>query len=390
MARVKRNTKHVIAADAIAEKPHFGVTQRDIAIRCGVSQVAVSLALRNDPSIGKAMTENVHRIAAELGYNPAANDSARRLIARRHGTRLLNKVIALFMPQHYTSASYFVHLFQGVQDVLEEKGYGLLVITPSSSSEWTTLPEIIQRTGIDGVIDIGYDFAAKRLKPNAPSEWAALPVVVFLRPQTGCSVVRFDYETATYTATSHLLAQGHRDIVQYLSFLPDELETLRIAGARRAYREFGVDPDTHLHHLRISYHWLTADRSRARDEYAAHPEEAAYQQALLTLLHTHAEISAILAWNDAVAIELWYTLIQTGLRVPDDISIVGLDDTAPILNDLGHNILTTVHVPLYELGNAAAAILLRQIDAVPAGMHEESVTLGGELIVRATTAPQSR
>ena len=98
------------------------VTQRDIAERCGVHQTAVSQALRHDPSISAATRERILAVALELGYDPEQHDAARRLVSRRHGTRIINRLIALFLPPRFHQSTYFLKLFQGIWDVVSAEG----------------------------------------------------------------------------------------------------------------------------------------------------------------------------------------------------------------------------------------------------------------------------
>ena len=373
--------------DATPARPGRSVTQRDIALRCGISQVGVSLALRGDASISKETIATVRAVAAELGYNPALNDSARRLIARRHGTRVISKVAALFLPSRFAAATYFHHLFQGVQEGMADQGFALLVVSPDTRHEeidWSALPEVFARGDVDGVIDIGFGLEVKRRRLQAIPNFAGRPVVSYLWPAPECGAICVDDEGGVYAATRHLLDQGHRHLLQYLSFLPHDLEQPRIAGAQRALREFGLDPATHLRHTRLFGPWLAP--SIPNDQQAeVSCEEIGFRDWLLGDLTAHPETTAILAWNDGVAQRLWYILTQAGWRVPEDISLIGFDDTAPMLDAQGRNLLTSVRLPLYQVGYQAAQMLIAQILQPATPIHTHILPV--ELIIRGSTMP---
>lgn len=350
------------------------------------------MALRDDPSISKETIATVRTVAAELGYHPAQNDSARRLIARRHGTRVLNKVVALFMPSRYSSVNYFLNIFQGVQETLADEEFALLLVSPKATTDQIVeqgLPEIFTRDGVDGVIDVGFGFTERRKVLFTTPQLADLPTVVLLWPSPHCGLVKINYEAGAYSAAHHLLTLGHRSLLQYLSFQPSELEPERVAGTRRALAEFGLAPDHHLHFLRLHAPWLATDWMKRRSRATSEPEDIAHRQELLALLRAHPEVTGILAWNDIVAREISYTLTEAGLRVPEEISLIGFDDTDAILDDLGQNQLTSVHIPLYEIGCQAASLLMQQIRQ-PHETQYHTITLPTELMVRNSTTTAYR
>ena len=105
---------------------------------------------------------------------------------------------------------------------------------------------------------------------------------------------------------------------------------------------------------------------------------------LASYLREHPEITAVLAMNDASALRAWALLEREGIRVPRDVSIVGFDDTDPKLDADGRNLLTTVRLPLEELGREAARQLVGAITGRT--KREEPVILPTELVVRGSTA----
>ncbi|MHB9025767.1 MAG: LacI family DNA-binding transcriptional regulator [Armatimonadota bacterium] len=355
------------------------VTMREVAERCGVSIVTVSRAMRNAPRISPLTRQRILAVAEELGYDPAVHHTARRLVMRKVDRDILNQTVGLIFPHSFLNANYYSTIFRGIVKVLTLDGYALVTI-PSYSSQHDhleTLPPIFHRGEIDGVIItasspylhlmIDRFHAIKRLQTK--------PIVTLLTPAPNVSSVMVDEQAGAYTLVDHLLALGHRHL---LYFTPGDgityyFQQQRIAGYRRACADHQVDPDACLH----TYEYTG---SLALQDGTFLP--------LMTLLEQHPEITAILAPNDLQAVRLYDALLQRGYRVPDDISLVGFDDTDPVLDQRRQNILTTVRLPLEELGRYAARCLLDRITGRLTS--DVQMTLPVSLIVRESTAPPTR
>ncbi len=206
----------------------------------------------------------------------------------------------------------------------------------------------------------------------------------------GASSVVADDEDGAYQATTHLLDLGHRHLLYFFDAEWGELFSRRIAGIHRACHAAGLDPVHHTlrspvmvlgaisppHHLDIDFLY----GENGPDTYATHQ-----QQTLIAFLRAHREYTALLAQNDAMARRLWYLLTGAGFRVPDDISLIGFDDTDSLLDAGGRNCLTSVQVPLRALGQTGARLMLARIAGeCPDDQH---LTLPVTLIPRAITAP---
>jgi LacI family transcriptional regulator len=106
---------------------------------------------------------------------------------------------------------------------------------------------------------------------------------------------------------------------------------------------------------------------------------------LLKTLRQHQEITAIITQSDNLALVVHHILTQHHLRVPEDISLIGFDDTTPICDNQFRNILTTVRVPLQQLGQAAAQLMIDQLTSSSKKVVRKA--LPTKLIIRNTTAP---
>jgi len=374
------------------QSPKRKVTFHTIADYCGLSIFTVSLALRGDQRILPATAERVRQAAAELGYDPAHNQSARRLALMRNGQPVLNNLVALYMPKDVEDTPYFNRLFWGVLNGVTHDGFALMVAMLPKNAEASTpdLMRLFRQGDIDGIIwpgDVTVSGHLEALQRTCPRD---LPLISMIWPGADCGSVVADDEGGAAAATRHLLQLGHREIL-YLYQPATYISDQRIAGVRRAFAEAGLDPAHHLHLLNALSVQLMSSFPRKvapamlqgqRDDATA---TADFRAPLLSeWLRAHAGVTAILAWNDGNALHAWYALNNAGWRVPEDISLIGFDDTNSMPGPDGANLLTSVHVPLREIGEAAAHHLIRQIQGQATN---EQLMLPTSLAIRASTAP---
>ncbi|HOF89311.1 MAG TPA: substrate-binding domain-containing protein, partial [Armatimonadota bacterium] len=194
------------------------------------------------------------------------------------------------------------------------------------------------------------------------------PTASLIWEMPGSSCVRADDEGAGYALTRRLLALGHRHFLQLTFLLPYsktmEPQNYRIAGARRALAEAGLDPDRHLLLADMSnFNWLNPAHIDSDQPELAQVWVGDRVLPLVDVLRAHPAITAIFGLNDASALRAWRLLEGAGYRVPADYSIVGFDDTTPRLDAAGANQLSSARVPLQEIGRAAATLIIEQATA---------------------------
>jgi LacI family transcriptional regulator len=368
------------------------VTQKDIAQRCGISQMAVSLALRRDSRVSAATIERVLAVAAELGYDPAQHQAARRMVLKRHGQDVVNHIIAAFVPANYYRFTYYTSILQGMLDVLTEANFGLLIqyLPRHYTLPAYNLPPAFSSGNIDAAMMVGYPtiMAALCTRLRANPGFTDRPVISLMSSVAECAAVMPDETTGAYAVARHLVDLGHRRLT--LVTAPwgniDAVED-RVTATRNALCDGGLDPVTALDIIHIEgWKWLLPlpENDYTDDERLLFTKPDG-QFTLADYLARHPDVTAFLAPNDASALHLWYGLRQLGRRVPEDISLVGFDDTDSMPDDYGRNCLTTVHLPLIEMGHQAARHLLDRIN----GDQEDdpTYTLPTELVVRRSTAP---
>lgn len=368
------------------------VTLHDVAARSGVCAATVSRALKHDPRISSATIQRVTAIAQEMGYDPSLHEAARRMVLSRHGLEVINHVVALVFPVNFFETAYFSGVYRGMIDVLTAERFAPLlthILNLQIPNSPITLPRIFDRGEVDGVLMLdGGPLAFQRLTTHLreATGFRERPVVSLIWSMPDCSSVVTDDQQGAYQATRHLLDLGHRHFLHYFNPDSDEVYIKRRAGVCQALEEYGLDVERHQHALAIPYGWHNPATAPLQLSPDGSPDGGGKgdRTALLQFLHDHPEITAVMTPNDGAALHIWYALCWAGWRVPDDYSIVGFDDTDPMPDEHGANLLTTVRLPLEELGRQAARLFVRRVSGE--APEDEQLTLATELIVRASTA----
>jgi DNA-binding LacI/PurR family transcriptional regulator len=349
------------------------VTLADIAHHLGISRIAVSYALRGDRrNVSQGTIDRVQAAALELGYDPALAHAARRLRYQHTGERVLNHLVALFFPYAHIHLAYWARILEALQMQLSERGYGLLCCGVDCHRPLTEqLPPLFRRGDVDGAIIFPVDNQRPMLREGlrALPGFAQRPIVSVLEPLPGCASVIFDDVAVGRLAAQHLLDLGHRRL---LAFNPGEycppMTGLRLEGNRQEVIARGLSP-TQV--LRVGP-WLWQ-----RDE----PVE----QGLHELLERWPDTTAILCPNDWVGVPMARALRRLGRSFPDDLSIIGVDDTVEWFDGHEHNRWTTIALPLEELGATAAEVLVGILAEERAA--DTACVLQPHLVERGTTAP---
>ena len=361
-------------------------TLKDIAASCGCSISTVSLALRGDERVRPRTTARIRARAAALGYDPARHLAARRLASLRYGNEVRSGMIGLLFPQGTYAAPFYAAILQGLVDGLLPSGHNLTLgsfqQTGYDVDPTTSLQPLFNREELDGLVFYGspaqFGPALSRIRATTPFNHRPAVSLFFGFPEMS-TVLAAEADGAA-AATRHLLDLGHRHFaLLYVPGRPGEPPVCaeRHAGVRRALTEAGLPPAEHLAEFTIPVEWV--DPPRPTNGTSAEAEAA-----LLRFLKANRQVTALLAQNDCAAIHVWRVLAQAGLRVPADYSLVGFDDTEPIPDDQGNNMLTTVHMPLHEAGRAAAELISQRISGE--APDDETRTLPVRLVVRGTTA----
>ncbi|GAA3006730.1 LacI family DNA-binding transcriptional regulator [Streptosporangium longisporum] len=334
------------------------VTIRDVAGRAGVSVATVSRVLAGDYPVLAATRNRVMRAVRELDYVPNAH--ARALSAARPG--------AIAIVVNTVSVPYYAYIAQGVEEQAAREGrLSLICTTGGDPGRELSIVQLLREQRAEAVILVGSvvvdEEYRKRMTEYARSLAAAGSRLVLcgrppLEEGGPALVVGFDNAGGARAVTAHLLSAGHRRIL-YLGLRPGHSTSdSRVAGYRDALAAHRVPADPALE--------VEGEFSR----------EAGYAALTARLSLGPPDFTAIFACNDLVAAGAIQALREHGLRVPDDMSIVGYDDVPPAV-DLG---LTTVHLPHDELGRTAVRLALGRDVTGP-------TILGTHIVVRDSVRP---
>ncbi len=308
-------------------------TMKRIAGELGVSITTVSKVLNHHADIGQATRERVLAKVEELGYQ--RNAVARSLTLRR--THTLGIVIPDLMH------SFFVEVIAGIEPVASVRGYGLLLCSSGEdpAKERAEL-EMLRSRQVDGIVLAS---AHGAVNDDLLNQFTAMGTGLVMidrddHPRVHCHRVLTDDERVGRLATDHLLAQGRR-AVAHIGGPPIVHAKRRERGWREALRAGGIKaPDD----------WLVRAGFMEPDGY----------RAMRRLLTVRPSIDAVFAANDPAAIGAMKAIWEAGLRVPDDVAVVGVGDIA--LGDLLRVPLTTVSWSRKDQGRHAAELLLSGID----------------------------
>lgn len=323
----------------------MAVTINDVARLAGVSVSTVSRAVNTPDRVNAATLDKVRRAAAELGYTP--NQAARALRDGKTGS------LGLVIPD--IANPFFPPILKAMQERARRQGYTVLVADghEREADERDTLSTIARK--VDGLV-----VWAPVLPDTALSELAGqLPVVLVNREVEGVTEIHIDLTDGVAQAAEHLEAYGH------------------------------------THCLFINANGQRSDESRPksiRETLDAHgmsfvevgPYEPRFETGVLAapLIRSHGA-TAVLAHNDLVAMGVLHQLAVLGVSVPDEVSVVGIDDT--LLASVSTPSLTTVRISPDEVAATTVDRLVALIERRES--PGDRITVGSRLIPRGTTRP---
>jgi LacI family transcriptional regulator, galactose operon repressor len=317
------------------------VTIRDVAARAGVSVATVSRVFNRKGPIRETTYQRVLAVAERMRYVPHA--AARSLSTRSTST------IGVVLPELH--GEFFSEVIRGID--VSARSRGLHLIVSGSHSDRAAMSAVLQavRGRVDGLIVMSPDLDASTLLADLPR---GVPVVLLNATAEGRPSITIDNAGGARAVVRHLASLGHRRI----GFICGPAKNGDAAQRRRGYRA-GVRA-------------AGADRDASLEFPGNFTEESGYEAGKM-IAALSPRPTAIFAANDAMAIGALSAFNELGVRVPEDIALVGFDDI-PIARFLSPP-LTTVNVPIAHLGRRGLELLLDS----PNGSSE---TLNPVLIVR--------
>jgi len=309
------------------------VTSQDVADLAGVSRTTVSLVLNDvqDIKISPATKQKVVEAAQELGYVP---DAAAQALASRRA-----QIVGLILtrqPHQIASDAFIPQILDGLLDVMHQYDMRLIIdiVEPEHQSE--AYLQLVRAKRIDGILLSGPrlgDHALKSLEDDG------FPTVLIGQlPDVNFCSVDIDNRAAAGMAVAHLVNLGHQRIACITNAPKTYTAPVdRLAGYRLALEDAGIAYRPEL--VRFGNFTL----------------ESGYEQ-MANLLASGEPFTAAFVASDTVAMGAKSAILEKGLRIPDDIALVGFDDL-PIAK-FAEPPLTTVHLPVIELARQASAMLI--------------------------------
>lgn len=337
----------------MAGSAHRRPRLEDVAARVGVSTGTVSLVLSNASGPSAATRERVMAAAAELGYRP---DRTASLLARRRA-HLLGVMLDV-------RSTFHAELVAELHDAAEAAGYDVLLSTVTPTRDSRRAIETLVDSRCEALVLLGPDAPTARLTTLGEQ----IPVVVVGRRLRSASldVVRSADDRGVAAAVDHLVGLGHRDIA-FVDGGPGTIATDRRSGYLRAMRRHGLD-----------------DRVRV---LPGDPSEVAGTSAARELVGTDEPPTAVVTYNDRVALGLLDGLLRAGVAVPGEVSVVGYDDSPSA--QLPHVDLTTVSQDTRGQAENAVRAAVERLDGARTTPRE--VVLEPRLVVRrSTSAPRAQ
>jgi LacI family repressor for deo operon, udp, cdd, tsx, nupC, and nupG len=328
------------------------ITIREVARRAGVSTATVSRTLASPAVVSEAVRSRVLAAIKDMGYTP--NVAARNLRARR------TMMVLVVVPN--VANPFFAEVLRGVDDELVASGYGMIIGNLDNRVEREArYVDLVFSGQVDGVLLMGGHVPAGsgRLMSEAGLPMASICVAI---EGSGLPYVMVDDHSASLRVVEHLVGLGHRRF-GYISGPAGNLNEIgRYAGFRAGLDAAGFDPAEALY-------WQ-GDFSLAGGVAAGRD-----------FLSRSDRPTAVYAASDRMAIGFMKTLTAGGVRIPEDVSVVGFDDIE--VAEFVTPTLTTIGQPQHELGRTGAGVL---ISALNGAAQSDGIYLDAPLLVRDSTA----
>jgi len=323
------------------------VTISDVAARAGVSTMTVSRVVNGTGRVSEATRQKVNRVIRQLGYEP--NMVARGLTTRQSQT------IGIVLPD--ITNPFFPAVVRGAEDSAWDAGYtvALANVVEDPARERAAIMNF-EAHRVDGIIVCGSRLPGSEL--DALLNRHSSSVLVNRHSESGDSISLMVDDVHGYgEAMRHLTDRGHTRIGLLAGPDRSASASARREGYRQGLAAAGIPYDAALVEV-------------------CEPVEQDGYHGLNRLLARQPDVTAVLAYNDIMAIGALQAAVDAGLQVPSDLAIVGCDDVR--IASLVTPALTTLHIGTYELGRLAFDLLLKAIRSLPV----RDITLKPELIIR--------
>lgn len=332
-------------------------TMKEVALLAGVSTATVSRVINQTAYVEPVTRERVEKAMRDLNYR---RNAAALALAKRSGDMLGLLTGNLADP-------FFARLARGVEEVARQQGFRLMVCSGGHQAR-------LEKAGLDFLINQGCEAIvvhATRLPDQELLRYSAhSPAMVVINryiPAVANRCVWLDNVSAAYQATLHLIENGHRCIACVTSDLPIDDRQLRLEGYRRALADRGITPEKS---------WVISVPF----------DEEGGEMAAQKLLDSGVPFTAAFTFNDVMAAGMMRALHQRGIRLPEQLSLVGFDDV--VLARYLYPALTTMHYPIERMARQAGLLAIQLSREEKPGPR--SLTFSAEIVLRdSVVAPPS-
>jgi len=337
------------------------ITIYDIAQALQISPATVSRGLKDHPAISKKTKKRITDTAREMGYR--SNTFASNL--RRQKTNTIGVIVPRL------NSSFMSDTLAGMEKVANNAGYNLIIAQSlESESKEIINASTMFNNRVDGlIVSLSYD--TKSIAHFEPFLEKNIPVLFFDRVfmHEKCSAITIDNVKAAYDITSHLIAQGCKNLMHVTGNLSRNVYSDRLLGFKRALEE---------HNLKFSSEKLITCNLTPQN---------GTETALKILKHKSLP-DGILITNDLCAASCMQELKKNGVKIPSDIAIAGFNND-PVSNLIDPP-LTTINYKGHEMGEIAAQTMMNQLNQSQNINFSQSIVIGHELIVRESTIKNNK
>ncbi|MBR6340760.1 MAG: LacI family DNA-binding transcriptional regulator [Treponema sp.] len=318
------------------------ITLKELAAKCNVSIATISNILNGKSNVSEKTKERVLKIVKETGYKP--NYMARTLRARKTNTvgLIIDDIGAFSSPL----------LVEGVLDTLEEMGYKAIIETLRLYTKWDNKPDSaeyknIVNASVEEMLSIKVDgiifIAAHAHNIEYFSDNLEVPTVIAYAYQSANTLptIKIDDFESSYQMTNYLISRGHKKIAVIQGGATGTHEQDRFAGFEKALKEAGLKADKKL--VEMGYWSREGGREACRK-----------------LFEKGGDFTCIFCFNDLMAAGVYDYLYQNGKVPGKDYAVAGFDNRE--MSDYLSPSLTTMDIPLEEIGRQSAQVLLKKID----------------------------
>jgi DNA-binding LacI/PurR family transcriptional regulator len=335
-------------------------TIKDIAKQAGVSHTTVSRALHNSPLISEKTTHRILEIATNLGYHPSF--AARSLKTNR--SQALGVIVS------HIADPFFSEILQGIDDVAQSNGYSLFIAAAQYDPEREqAIIQTMREHRVDGVILCSPRFAPEQ---SIQLQSYNIPIVAINNQATvdfRYSIYHDDIDGGRQ-ASEHLVRLGHRRIAYLGDASSGRTTRERLSGFLQVMEGAGLP-------IRPEYIHQVSGNSPIQG-----------LEAVEYFINLPTKPTAIICYNDMVAVGVVKGLRLAGLHVPADISVTGFDNI--LYSDYTYPPLTTIDQPKRFLGAEAARMMLEQLRSTTGSLRSRVRRLKGMLLIRQSTAPPAK